>query len=107
MTSYTSIKKNKEIGEDVKTEDEMAMEKHIIMSHLKIPFSNDTPEQDPLNICSNHRDYLLHYQNSDDCCGVCGIQLPKRERSLSNNRPMDSKLDSSSASPHLSLISYR
>ena len=48
------------------------MEKDIIKSRLKIPFFvNESNEQRPIYICSNHRNFILSNHNSD-CCSICG-----------------------------------
>ena len=77
LTSFVDIRTNRYItnenGNEVTVENcNQAMEKDIIKSRLKIPFFvNESNEQRPIYICSNHRNFILSNHNSD-CCSICG-----------------------------------
>ena len=92
--------------EGIDIDSNIAMEKHIIKSRLKLPFGTEAHEKESMSICNNHRHCILNTQNFTSCA-MCGqFQRPTVKHSPDHSNNTALNMDVSSPST-VSVISYR
>ena len=107
--SYIDIRTNRHVKEEMEGIDidsNIAMEKHIIKSRLKLPFGAEAHEKESMSICNNHRHCILNNQKFSSCamCGQFERLTVNPSPDHSNNTVLNMDASSSSA---VSVISRR
>ena len=109
LTSLVDIRTNRYVTENQQNDDgdsNIAFERDVITSRLKIPFINIKYDHNVPTVCTNHRNLLLNHSNYISCI-FCGAHQYEGSKSLNetNSTPNEAK-DISSMHPMMA-ITYR